>query len=236
MDSDFKKGRVGDPRKKLDDKQIRAIKNYARDFLDKIASRVKAKRKSEAKHGEKPENGDEKPLDESALETNKQGKDEDADEDVQLSENEMGDDDDERPSATPGGSEQNSTMPKRPRDDDEAMDETTQDETKRARIDEPPPPPPPPPPSGAPPTEDGMEVDLSPQENVTNTNGHADAMDIEGMQQPAFPAGYQPAIDGKSSSTSPMQMATPPTTDSTDQGTERKEQQGMGTKVEASGP
>ncbi|PSK45227.1 Histone-lysine N-methyltransferase, H3 lysine-36 specific [Elsinoe australis] len=236
VDSDFKKGRVGDPRKKLDEKQIRAIKNYARDFLDKIASRVKAKRKSEAKHGERPENGDEKPLDESALENNKQGKDDDADEDVQLSENEMGDDDDERPSATPGGSEQNSTMPKRPRDGDEAMDETTQDETKRARIDEPPPPPPPPPPSGAPPREDGMEVDTSPQENVTNTNGHADAMDIEGMQQPAFPAGYQPAIDGKSSSTSPMQMATPPTTDSTDQGMERKEQQGMDTKVEASGP
>ncbi|KAF2223257.1 hypothetical protein BDZ85DRAFT_124574 [Elsinoe ampelina] len=224
VDSDFKRGRVGDPRKKLDPKQEKMVKSYVKDFFDKVAQKQKERKRYEEKHGiKKDEQKEVKPDEAPAQSASKPDNNAEAADDVQLSENEMEDEDDEAPAATPATSEQSSSALKRPHDGNGGREDGASDDSKRPKTEAPPPPPPPPPPADDSPFNGEMQVDTTPKEGSALTNGHnGDAMDVDSAQQAAFSSGYQSVTEEKASSTSPMQMATPPTTGSTEQDTEKR--------------
>ncbi|KAF2271723.1 uncharacterized protein EI97DRAFT_260417 [Westerdykella ornata] len=194
---DYKHGKVKDPTAKLDHKHEKTVKKFVKDYMDKavekkaIRDKERAARHQKKSQG-KPEDKSSGPSDTPKTPVTKESPDADQDvPDVSY------DDVTKSPNASPGGSPSSDLKRKREDDDDVGS-------PKKSRTDDdsaPPPPPPPPPASDMP-----MDVDHDestsfehlPQAPDLGAAASLEDLGLEGVKSEG--------------TTSPIQLATPPTT------------------------
>lgn len=233
VSSDYKHGRVKDPTAKLDHKAEKQVKNYAKEFFDKVVKKKKAEREQRKAKEKSKEAGHTAPAGSPPM-AEKSTVEDAANDDVELSDNEI-EGEDLQAVETPTGPQLSPDSKKRKADEDE---QTIAGALKRMRSESetgdlapPPPPPPPPPPADS--NEDSMAEGLTPDNDVGDTSyaegdgnlRHGDdAMEIDdGAGAP------NKALNGTLAAThfdehnSPMQTATPPTTGSPDLGEDERE-------------
>ncbi|KAK8247197.1 hypothetical protein HDK90DRAFT_35533 [Phyllosticta capitalensis] len=224
VNSDFKKGRVQDPTK-IPEKQANSIKKYCKDYCDKAVIKRKEhdrKKAQKAKQAGPNQDGSTTPPGEPGL---KQTPD-----DLKVEDEGMPDaSDDELGDANEGSPiSQTDSNSKRKRDEDTPNATSPDDEessaSKKQKMAElaPPPPPPPPPPA------DGSPIDE--QEDVEGVDGSEEARetpsDVKTVNEANAEKNMNVKVDvGDASEAnghpSPMQLATPSTSDSCEGNFER---------------